>query len=70
MDDKHHPGGFDEQRFQKGGLKGAFVVVDVSAAIWAVEKLDGLDKRLWRLEAMVMTSTLCVVVAAATVFMR
>jgi hypothetical protein len=34
------------------------------------EKLDGLDKRLWRLEAMVMASTLCVVVAAATVFMR
>tara|TARA_B100000212_G_C27266826_1_gene486941 strand:- start:450 stop:680 length:231 start_codon:yes stop_codon:yes gene_type:complete len=22
MDDKHHPGGFDEQRFQKGELKG------------------------------------------------
>jgi len=34
------------------------------------EKLDGLDKRLWRLEAMVMASTLCVVVAAATVFIR
>ena len=34
------------------------------------EKLDGLDKRLWRLEAMVMASTLCVVVAAATVFMQ
>ena len=46
------------------------IVVDVAAAIWAVEKLDGLDKRLWRLEAMVMASTLCVVVAAATVFMR
>jgi len=27
MDDKHHPGRFDEQRFQKGGLKGALVVV-------------------------------------------
>ena len=27
MDDKHHPGGFDEQRFQKGGLKGALVFV-------------------------------------------
>ena len=27
MDDKHHPGEFDEQRFQKGGLKGALVVV-------------------------------------------
>ena len=27
MNDKHHPGGFDEQRFQKGGLKGALVVV-------------------------------------------
>ena len=34
------------------------------------EKLDGLDKRLWRLEAMVMASTPCLVVAAATVFMR
>ena len=27
MDDKHHPGGFDEQRFQKEALKGALVVV-------------------------------------------
>jgi hypothetical protein len=27
MDDKHHPGGFDGQWFQKGGLKGALVVV-------------------------------------------
>ena len=34
------------------------------------EKLDGLDKRLWRLEAMVMASTLCVVVAAVSLFMR
>ena len=34
------------------------------------EKLDGLDKRLWRLEAMVMASTLCVVVAAVSVFMN
>ena len=34
------------------------------------DKLDGLDKRLWRLEAMVMASTLCVVVAAVTVFMN
>ena len=34
------------------------------------DKLDALDKRLWRLEAMVMASTLCVVVAAATVFMQ
>ena len=25
------PGGFDEQRFQKGGLKGALVVVAVEA---------------------------------------
>ena len=33
------------------------------------EKLDGLDKGLWRLEAMVMASTLCVV-AALTVFMN
>ena len=34
------------------------------------DKLDALDKRLWRLEAMVMASTLCVVVAALTVFMQ
>ena len=45
------------------------VVFDVSTAMWAVERLDGLDKRLWRLEAMVMASTLCVFVAAATFFM-
>jgi len=32
------------------------------------EKLDGLDKRLWRLEAMMMASTLCVVIAVATLF--
>ena len=46
------------------------VVVDLSAAIKAVEKLDSLDKRLWRLEAMLMASTLCVVVAAVSLFMR
>lgn len=34
------------------------------------EKLDGLDKRLWRLEAMVMASTLCIVVAAVSLFMQ
>lgn len=33
------------------------------------EKLDGLDKRLWRLKAMVMALTLCVVVAAVSLFM-
>ena len=27
------------------------------------EKLDGLDKRLWRLEAMMMASTLSVIAA-------
>ena len=32
------------------------------------EKLDGLDMRLWRLEAMMMASTLCVVIAVATMF--
>ena len=32
------------------------------------DKLDGLDKRLWRLEAMMMASTLCVVIAVATLF--
>ena len=64
------PGGFDEQRFQKGGLKGALVVVDIGSFAQGRQKLDGLNKRLWRLEAMVMASTLCVVVAAATVFMQ
>lgn len=34
------------------------------------DKLDGLDKRLWRLEAMVMASTLCVVVAAVALVLR
>ena len=63
------PGGFDEQRFQKGELKGALVVGDVGLLAQRRQKLDGLDKRLWRLEAMVMASTLCVFVAAATFFM-
>ena len=31
MDDKTTPGVFDEQRFQKGGVKGALVVVDLEA---------------------------------------
>ena len=35
-----------------------------------LQKLDGLDKRLWWLEAMVMASTLCVAVAAVSVFMH
>ena len=34
------------------------------------QKLDGLDKLLWWLEAIVMASTLCVVVAAVSVFMN
>ena len=34
------------------------------------DKLDQLDKRLWRLEAMVMASTLTVVMAAVVLFMR
>ena len=34
------------------------------------EKLDGLDKRLWRLEAMLMASTLTVVIAAVALFMK
>ena len=33
-----------------------------------LEKLDGLDKRLQRLEAMVMASTICAVVGEVTVF--
>ena len=31
MDDKHHSGGFDEQRFQNEGLKGSLVVVEANA---------------------------------------
>tara|TARA_R100000900_G_scaffold130716_1_gene106793 strand:+ start:380 stop:592 length:213 start_codon:yes stop_codon:yes gene_type:complete len=32
-------------------------------------KLDGLDKRMWRLEAMIMGSTVMVVAMVVTVFM-
>ena len=32
-------------------------------------KLDSLDKRMWRLEAMIMGSTLLVVAMVVTVFM-
>ena len=32
-------------------------------------KLDGLDKRMWRLEAMIMGSTVMVVTMVVTVFM-
>ena len=46
------------------------VVVDIGSFAQGRQKLDGLDKGLWQLEAMVMASTLCVVVAAATVFMQ
>jgi hypothetical protein len=31
------------------------------------DKLDGLDKRMWRLEAMVMTSTVAVMGLVGTV---
>ena len=33
------------------------------------EKLDSLDKRMWRLEAMIMGSTIMVVAMVVTVFM-
>ena len=33
------------------------------------EKLEGLDKRMWRLEAMIMGSTILVVAMVVTVFM-
>ena len=33
------------------------------------EKLDAVDKRLWRLEQLIMGSTLVIVSLAATVFM-
>jgi len=32
------------------------------------EKLKGLDKRLWRLEAMIMGSTIMIITLAITVF--
>ena len=32
-------------------------------------KLDGLDKRMWRLEAMIICSTLAMVAMVVTVFM-
>ena len=32
-------------------------------------KLESLDKRMWRLEAMIMSSTLAMVAMAVTVFM-
>ena len=34
------------------------------------EKLSGLDKRLWRLEAMIMGSTIIVVGLAASLLMK
>ncbi len=36
----------------------------------ALENLDGLKKRLWRPEALVMASTLTIVAAAAGLFLR
>lgn len=33
-------------------------------------KLEGLDKRMWRLEAMVMLSTFSIVAAAVALFMK
>ena len=33
------------------------------------EKLEGLDKRMWRLEAMIMCSTIMIVAMVVTVFM-
>jgi len=33
------------------------------------EKLDSLDKRMWRLEAMIMGSTVLVVAMVVSVFM-
>jgi hypothetical protein len=34
------------------------------------DKLNHIDKRLWRLEAMMMASTLTIVAAAAGLFMK
>lgn len=33
-------------------------------------KLDGLDKRMWRLEAMLMGSTFCIVAATVALVLR
>ena len=44
MNDKRHPGEFDEQRFQKGGLR-VLVVVDDSYQRKVHQKLDGFNKR-------------------------
>ena len=33
-------------------------------------KLDSLDKRMWRLEAMIMASTLCIVAATVALVLR
>ena len=68
--DENHPRWVRRAAVSKRGLKGALVVGDVGLFAQRRQKLDGLNKRLWRLEAMVMASTLCVVVAAATVFMQ
>lgn len=34
------------------------------------EKLEGLDKRLWRLEALIMSSTLAMVAMAVALFTK
>ena len=34
------------------------------------DKLDHIDKRLWRLEALMITSTLTIVAAAVGLFLR
>ena len=36
---------------------------------WAIFSLNHIDKRLWRLEAMMMASTLTIVAAAGAVFL-
>jgi hypothetical protein len=64
------PGGFDEQWFQKGGSRGRWLLLLKVRSDEAPENLDGLKKRLWRLEAIVMASTLTIVAAAAGLFLR
>lgn len=34
------------------------------------EKLESLDKRMWRLEAMIMGSTIIIISLAASLFMK
>ena len=62
MDDKHHPRWVRRTVVQKGGLKGALVVVDV------IQK--HIEKRLRQLEALLMAPTVTIVVVTLGLFLR